>query len=98
MSEPWNKEGEYDALIAPLMREILQVCKSHDIPMFATFQFSSADDAAEIGAGWCTSKIVPDQPGVERERLHNLDRVARHGWRAVPGAQITAITVTTVKP
>lgn len=50
-----NKEEIYDKKIAPLMTEILKVCKEEGIPMFADFQYS--DD------GFCTSTIYPDVEG-----------------------------------
>lgn len=86
----WDKEYEYDSLIAPLMAEILSVCKMHDIPMFATFQFKGGP--AHEDTSLVTSKIVPDLPGVEQELLQNLDRVARHGWGVHP--QTFAMTIT----
>ena len=44
-----NKEKIYDEQISPLMKEILEICKRENIPMFSEFQFS--DD------GFCTSAI-----------------------------------------
>jgi hypothetical protein len=36
-----NLEAIYDAHIAPLMDQINAICQQHQIPMFATFQFSN---------------------------------------------------------
>ena len=44
-----NKEAIYDEKIAPLVNEILALCKEHEIPMFVTFQYSDAD--------FCTSAM-----------------------------------------
>ena len=44
-----NKEAIYDEKIAPLVNEILALCKEHEIPMFATFQYSDVYKAYEAG-------------------------------------------------
>ncbi|MES0444938.1 MAG: hypothetical protein ABUJ92_00195 [Desulfobacterales bacterium] len=46
-------EEVYDNEISPLMKQILDICKKHEMPMFAEFQFN--DD------GWCKSRI-PGHP------------------------------------
>jgi len=45
--EKMEKEKIYDDQINPLMAQIIAICKKHEIPFFATFQYS--DD------GFCTS-------------------------------------------
>ena len=50
-----NKEKVYDEQIAPLMSQIIQICKDNDIPMFADFQYSDTD--------FCTSCIYPNVDG-----------------------------------
>lgn len=47
-----DKEKIYDDVLSPLMAQVIAVCKDHDIPMFATFQYS--DD------GFCTSIYARD--------------------------------------
>lgn len=42
-----NNEALYDTKIYPLMEQIMSICKAHNIPMFAVFQY--AND------GFCTS-------------------------------------------
>lgn len=43
-----DKEKIYDEEISPLMEKIIEICKKHKIPIFASFQYS--DD------NFCTSK------------------------------------------
>lgn len=47
-----DKEAIYDEKISPLMKQILEVCEEHGMPMFATFQFSDY--------GFCTSAMEHD--------------------------------------
>jgi hypothetical protein len=89
----WDHEAVYDEQISPLMRQILEICKAHNLPMFATFQYRSSEHPEEMGL--CTSKLVPELPGVEQDLLQNLDRVARRGWGVHP--QSFAMTITTRK-
>lgn len=39
-----NKEQIYDAQIAPLMRQIIEVCQKHGIAMVASYAIPSDDD------------------------------------------------------
>lgn len=40
----WDKESIYDEQIAPLMAQIIVVCKEHRIPLVAQFQYAGADE------------------------------------------------------
>lgn len=53
--EPVNPDAEavYDREIAPLMDQIIAICKANRIPVFASFQFGTSDD----GADFCTTRI-----------------------------------------
>lgn len=37
------KEKIYDEQISPLMKQIIEICKTNEIPVFAEFQFGSND-------------------------------------------------------
>lgn len=50
-----NKERVYDEQIAPLMAQIIKICKKEQIPMFADFQYSDKD--------FCTTCIYPPVEG-----------------------------------
>lgn len=47
-------EKIYDEQISPLMQQIIEICKNHDIPMFADFQYS--DD------GFCKTHRATGHP------------------------------------
>jgi hypothetical protein len=72
-----DKEPIYDAQIAPLMTEIIRVCKEHQIPMVASFQLNEGDDCEE-GSLFCTTAILPegcDEKLVEAKRVLHDSRV-----------------------
>lgn len=41
---PYDLEPIYDAQIAPLMTQIIAICKGHGMPMLATFAFRRDDN------------------------------------------------------
>jgi hypothetical protein len=53
----WDKEAIYDAEVAPLMAQIIEICKREDIPLVASFKYAhNIDGAGEDGL--CTT-VVP---------------------------------------
>lgn len=58
--ERYDAEAAYDEKIFPLMAQILDVCKQHEIPMLATFQLTNAgeDPTGEGNSLWCTSLLA----------------------------------------
>ena len=63
----YDKEEVYDREIAPLMKRIIWICKEHNLPMVATFQY--ADDE-EKGPGYCTT-LLPFE-GVASNKIIDL--------------------------
>jgi hypothetical protein len=57
---PWDKEAVYDAEISPLMSRIIAICKEHEIPCVASFQYV---DDVERGPGHCTTALVNEARG-----------------------------------
>lgn len=51
-------ESVYDEEISPLVTRIIEICKKHDIPMFAEFQYS--DD------GYCRTALSDGGSGIFR--------------------------------
>lgn len=86
-----DNESVYDGLIAPLMGQIIAICKAHGIPMFATFQYGPESD--EQGIPLCTTSIPVDG---QAEVFRSLARVAMDGW--IPTQPFMAFTVSTRKP
>lgn len=54
-------ESRYDEYIAPLMAQIIAICKNEGIPMGATFQLSDGDDplyvTTTIPADWQSEQM-----------------------------------------
>lgn len=50
----FDEETAYDEKIAPLMTQIIAVCREHRIPMVAKFQYANR---AEEGPLFCTTTI-----------------------------------------
>ncbi len=50
----YDKEDIYDAEIAPLMTQIIEICKRHEIPMLASFTYRSCPD----GQDYCTTHLT----------------------------------------
>ncbi len=55
-----KREDAYDTHVYPLMAQVLEICKRHEIPMFATFRCDDGDDEDPL---WCTSKLPGDTSG-----------------------------------
>ena len=53
----WTKEDVYDEQIAPLMSKIIAICKEHDIPVVAQFQYANTEEEAAL----CTTTIVGER-------------------------------------
>jgi|HubBroStandDraft_5_1064220.scaffolds.fasta_scaffold294317_2 hypothetical protein len=53
----WTKEDVYDTQISPLMAQIIAICKEHDIPVVAQFQYCNT---AEDGPGFVTTAMVKE--------------------------------------
>lgn len=52
--EIFNEEKVYDEKISPLMKQIIEICNKHKIPMVASFTF---ENCPERGPGKCTTLL-----------------------------------------
>ncbi|MDM4471345.1 hypothetical protein [Klebsiella michiganensis] len=53
--EHYNLESVYDEKISPLMRQIIDICKEHNMPMVASFAYENSE---ENGIGCCTTTLT----------------------------------------
>jgi len=83
--EQWTKEDVYDEQIAPLMAQIIAICKEHRIPLVAQFNYAADDE----GPSFCTT-IIPAS-AVDRDDDGQSQRMARV---AKPPPSFMALTVT----
>lgn len=76
--ESFELEHVYDEKIAPLMTQIIAICKEHKLPMFATFLYANSD---EEGDGLCTTNLMfPERP-IPEPLLGLIDIVRRPALR-----------------
>jgi hypothetical protein len=63
-----SRESIHDEQIAPLMREVIRICKAHDIRCFASFRI---DDGAEHedDQRYCTTNIPSTLGSVLLDRV-----------------------------
>lgn len=65
------RERAYDELIAPLMTQIIEVCKDHDIPVASQFELDAGDDGEPI---YCTTLITKPE---HSEHIRQIGRDMR---------------------
>lgn len=56
MAELFDKEDIYDKQITPLVEELIEICREHDIPMLASFAYKNTE---EDGIMLCSTYINP---------------------------------------
>ncbi len=61
----YDKEAVYDSEIAPLVAQILDVCKKHDLPLVLSVQYAAVDGVES----YCSTTIPGSEPGLMMERL-----------------------------
>ena len=70
----FDLEAVYDSEIAPLMTKIIEICKAHKLPMFATFLFANDPDGED---GLCTTNLMFKERPIPHELLQ-LEPSIRH--------------------
>jgi hypothetical protein len=77
----FDLEAVYDAEIAPLMTKIIEVCKTHKMPMFATFLYMN--DPADGSDGVCTTNLMFDKERPVPECMLKLEPSIRISYSAL---------------
>lgn len=77
--ESFELEAVYDEKVAPLMTQIIAICREHNMPMFASFAYKANAD----GVDFCTTMIVPPERPIEpfEQCLHAVK--TSPGWFAI---------------
>lgn len=93
----YDKEAVYDEKIAPLMKQIIEICKSEQLPFVMQFYLKQERDDAEHEnqAMYCTSVIIPARTEMHLEHHEHLSHVAeimKYGKNGKP--YVMAVTVT----
>ena len=73
----YDKEGIYDEKIAPLMTEIIKICKAEEIPFNAQFYLKQEREDAEVEnqAMYC-STVIPCSDEMYDEHKEHMQFVA----------------------
>lgn len=85
---PFDHEAVYDEQIAPLMTQIIAICKEHKIPMFASFLYSRLDDD-EGTNNFCTTLVNEDPHSKELQRCNDIVH------NGLPENRLMAFRITT---
>lgn len=72
--EAFDLEKVYDEQIAPLMSQIIEICKMHKLPVFASFLYANDPDG---DANFSTTNLMPEEWNrpIPEEMLKLLDQV-----------------------
>lgn len=62
----FDLEALYDKEIAPLMSEIIAICKKHKLPMFATFLCANDPDGEDCV---CTTNLMFEERPIPEQML-----------------------------
>lgn len=69
----YDKEDIYDNEIAPLMKQIIEICKREELPMVAQFYLKEKrDDDEEENPMFCSSVILPPKEEMSTEAYNRL--------------------------
>jgi hypothetical protein len=74
----YDKEKVYDDEIAPLMKQIIEICKREQLPMVMQFflQEERKDAEYEGQPMYCTTNIIPAKKEMNEEAYEQLIYVA----------------------
>jgi hypothetical protein len=79
--ESFDLESVYDAEIAPLMTKIIEICKAHKLPMFATFLYVNDPEAGDEGV--CTTNLMFGDERPVPQKIRNLEPSLRSSTGAL---------------
>lgn len=72
-AENWDLETVYDTQISPLMEQIIAICKTHHLPLIASFEYRRQDD----DESFVTTGIT--YPGRTSPRIDVALEILRYG-------------------
>ena len=87
MDKSFDLESVYDEKVSPLMAQIIDICKEHDLPFIAEFLYKNDE---EDGEQLCTSAHLPDKQRGKSEHMEQL-------WQIVKPRRSSALTMTVTK-
>lgn len=69
--ELYDCEDIYDAQISPLMSQIIEICKEHNIPMVATFQYAKHTEEEGSFSNCSTIILTKERAAKKMFRIAN---------------------------
>lgn len=86
----YDKESVYDEQIAPLMKQIIEICKREQLPMATQFYLKEEreDDGQPM---YCSTVIRPGGEGEGLEQISFVAKAMKYGKQGKPWAM--AVTV-----
>lgn len=75
-----DNERVYDEQIAPLMKQIIEICKKHEMPMFASFVYAPDN--------FCTTNLPGPKEDEASRKLHRCCEIV------YSGPSLMAITIS----
>lgn len=96
-SDAYDLEAIYDSEIAPLVTQLIDICRAHQMPMFATFVYQYDPETDEDGL--CTTNLPfgnERSTPVAFDKLYDVIRPARPALRLTVRNKDGAITDQTI--
>jgi hypothetical protein len=92
----YDKEAVYDEQIAPLMKQIIEICKKEKLYFVSQFYLKQEREDADCDnqAMYCSTVIIPARTDIHSEHHEHLSHVAdamKYGKEGKPWAM--AVTV-----
>nr|WP_026681352.1 hypothetical protein [Priestia megaterium] len=94
----YDKEKVYDEEIAPLMKQIIEICKREELPMVAQYYLKKERDDQDEYLGepmYCTTTIIPAKKDMDEEAHDWLKHVAdsmKYGPNGKPWIMTATVT------
>lgn len=93
----YDKESVYDEQIAPLMKQIIEICKKEELYFVSQFYLKQEREDAEHEnqAMYCTTAIIPARTAIHEEHHEHLSYVAsamKYGKAGKPWVMSAMIT------
>lgn len=90
----YDKDSVYDGKIAPLMKQIIEICKREQLPMAAQFylQEERKDGEFEGQPMYCTTTLLFEGDSEGHQQIRFVDNAMKYGKQGKPWAM--AVTVT----
>jgi len=88
----YDKESVYDEKIAPLMKEIIDICKQEDLSFAAQFYLKDRFSEEVEQPMYCTTVIHVDDESEGSEQIKFVAGHMKHGVKGKPVVMVMTVT------